>query len=81
MGAPDLIKERRITPEMTVLDVVARYPGTESVFKNFDEQAGVCICCQSLFETLRDVSKKYDIDLDQLMTELETRMNGIQERI
>jgi len=81
MGAPDLRKEKRITPEMTVLDVVERYPGTESVFKKFDEQAGVCICCQSLFETLRDVSKKYDIDLDQLMTELETRMNGIQERI
>jgi len=66
------MKDRRITPNMTVLEVINRYPDTESVFKKYDEQAGVCICCQSLFETLKDVSKKYDIDLDQLMTELET---------
>lgn len=75
------MKDRRITPNMTVLDVVHRYPKTEAVFKKFDEQAGVCICCQALFETLKDVSEKYGIDLNQFMTELEVQMNGTSEGI
>lgn len=75
------MKDRRITPNMTVLDVVHRYPKTEAVFKKFDEQAGVCICCQALFETLKDVSEKYGIDLNQFMTELEVQMNGTSDGI
>ena len=64
-------EERYIQPEMTVLDVVSRYRGSEAIFKNYDEQAGVCICCQALFETLKEVAEKYGIDLEQLLTELE----------
>jgi len=75
------MKDCRITQNMTVLEVIDRYPDTESVFKKYNEQAGVCICCQSLFEPLKDVSKKYDIDLDQLMAELEARMNGTSDGI
>lgn len=75
------MKDRRITPDMTVLEIIDRYRTTESVFKKYDEQAGVCICCQALFETLKDVSEKYGIDLNQLMTELEAQMNGIHDSI
>jgi len=64
-------EEKHILPEMTVLDVVSRYRGSEAIFKNYDEQAGVCICCQALFETLKEVAEKYGIDLEQLLTELE----------
>jgi len=63
-----------IHPEMTVLDVVSRYRCTEAVFKKYDGQAGVCICCQTLFKTLRDVAEKYGIDLGQLMAELQAIM-------
>jgi len=46
------MKDRCITPNMTVLEVIDRYRNTESVFKKYDEQAGICICCQSLFKRL-----------------------------
>jgi len=60
-----------IHPEMTVLDVVSRYRRTEAVFKSYDARAGECICCQALFESLRDVAEKYDLDLNKLLAELE----------
>jgi len=59
---------------MTVLDVVSRYRQTEAVFKRYDTQAGECICCQALFESLRDVAEKYHLDLKELLTDLESVM-------
>ena len=64
-------EEKHILPEMTVLDVISRYKGSEAILKEYDEQAGVCICCQALFETLRDVAEKYGIELERLLTDLE----------
>jgi len=60
-----------IVPEMTVLNIVSRYRQTESVFKKYDEQAGECICCQALFEPLKEVAEKYDLDLKRLLADLE----------
>ncbi len=56
-------KENFIHPEMTVLDVVSRHRETEAVFKQYDEQAGECICCQALFEPLKNVAANYNLDL------------------
>ena len=64
-------KDRQIRPEMTVLDVVSGYKKTEQVFKQYDKQAGVCICCQSLFEPLRKVAVKYGLNLEKLLADLE----------
>ena len=55
---------------MTVLDVVSKYRDTEAVFKKYDREAGVCICCQALFDTLVDVSEKYGLNLDQFLHDL-----------
>jgi len=63
-----------IHPEMTVLDVVSRYRQTEAVFKRYDGLAGECICCQALFESLRDVAEKYHLDLKRLLSDLESVM-------
>jgi len=52
-----------INPDMTILDVVSAHQETIAVFKSFDAQAGECICCTSLFMTIRDVAAKYNIDL------------------
>jgi len=60
----------RIQPDMTVLDVVSRYRQTEAVFKKYDEQAGVCICCEALFDPLKVVSEKYGLNLKGLLSEL-----------
>jgi len=64
-------ENNRIHPEMTVLDVVSRYRKTEAVFRRYDSLAGECICCQTLFEPLRDVAKKYNLDLKRLLADLE----------
>ena len=65
-------KEDCIHPEMTVLDIISGYRETEGVFKQYDEQAGECICCQALFEPLKNVAIKYGLDLKKLIYDLET---------
>ncbi len=66
-----LKKDHKIRSEMTVLDVVSRYRKTEAVFKQYDKQAGVCICCQALFEPLSRVAVRYGFNLEKLLEDLE----------
>ncbi|MBW2615842.1 MAG: hypothetical protein JRD02_06680 [Deltaproteobacteria bacterium] len=65
----------QIRPEMTVLDVVSKYRETEAIFKQYDQQAGECICCQALFEPLRDMAERYHLDLERLLADLESSIN------
>ncbi len=65
-------KKEHLHPDMTVLDVVSRHRQTEAVFKSYDAQAGECICCNALFESLRDMTEKYNLDLSRLLADLET---------
>lgn len=67
-----LKKDHQIHPEMTVLDIVSRYGKTEAVFKQYDKQAGECICCQALFEPLNKVAVRYGLNLEKLMADLDT---------
>jgi hypothetical protein len=55
---------------MTILDLVSRYRQTEAVFKQYDEKAGVCLCCEALFDPLKDVADKYHLDLAKLTADL-----------
>lgn len=61
---------RPITPQMTVLDVVGRFRQTEAVFRKYDAKAGVCLCCQALFDPLEQVARKYSLDLTGLLQDL-----------
>ena len=61
-----------IQPEMTVLDVISRYRQTEAVFKRYDALVGECVCCRALFESLRDMAGKYNLDLKKLLADLES---------
>ncbi len=63
-----------LDPQMTVLDVVSRWRKTEAVFRRYDAVAGECICCQSLFEPIGDVARKYGLDLKSLMADLRAAM-------
>lgn len=69
-------KKKSIHADMTVLDVVSKYRQTEDVFKKYDEQAGECICCQALFDPLKDVAQKYRLDLEKLIADLESQANS-----
>jgi hypothetical protein len=56
---------------MTILDLVSKYRNTEAVFKQYDDKAGVCLCCHALFDSLEDLADKYGLDLEQLTADLQ----------
>ncbi len=56
---------------MTVLDIVSRFRSTEKIFKHWDEKAGECICCNSLFDDLDTLAEKYGLPLADLLSQLE----------
>jgi hypothetical protein len=61
-----------IAPDMTVLDIVAKWESTQGIFKRYDTLAGECICCNALFDSLEKTAEKYSLDLDALLNDLET---------
>ena len=67
-----LKKDHKIHAEMTVLNIVSKHRKTEVVFKNYDKKAGVCICCQALFDPLSKVAVRYSLNLEKLMENLES---------
>jgi len=67
----DIKKNHLINPEMTVLDIISKYRKTEEVFRKYDEKAGECICCRALFDPLKELSKRYGLDMERLIAEIE----------
>ena len=63
-------KQPSIRPDMTLLDILSAHRQTEAVFRRYDEKAGVCLCCEALFDPLRDVARKYGLDLGELLRDL-----------
>jgi len=61
----------KITPDMTLLDIVHRWQAAIPVFQARDGQAGECLMCQALFETVGQVAERYGLDLDALLADLE----------
>ena len=60
-----------INPEMTILDIISTYRQTEAIFKKYDDKAGVCLCCQALFDPLKDIVNQYGLDIEEIMSDLE----------
>ena len=56
---------------MTILEVVYHYRQTEPVFRKYDEEAGVCLLCQALFDSLAEVAAKYGLNLENLLADLQ----------
>jgi len=65
-----------ITPDMTLLDVVAAYPATEAVFRSRDQAAGTCLLCTALFDSVAEVCVRHGLDLETLTAELEQAAAG-----
>jgi hypothetical protein len=63
-----------VTSETTVLELVELYPETELVFEHYTHRTGVCICCEALFCTLREVAERYEIDIEELIRRLNSVM-------
>ncbi len=65
-----MTKETAISKESTVLDIVAAYPRTERYFRSLDAQAGECVLCNSLFESLEGLAKKCSLDPDHVLDQV-----------
>lgn len=59
-----------LTPDLTLLEVLSRWRQTEAVFRCFEEEAGACLLCHALFDTLAEAAAKYKLDLERLLKEL-----------
>ncbi len=57
---------------LSLLEFVEKYPATEKVFKKYDGQAGKCILCHHLFDSLEDVIEEYRLDRDKILADLES---------
>ena len=79
MGVDKDNEKPTINPDMTILDVVSRSRQTEAVFKQYDEKAGVRLCCQALFDPLKDVAQRYCLDLEELISELKAVIECSEE--
>jgi hypothetical protein len=53
-----------------VLNVVERYPATQAVFETYETQAGECICCSALFQTIEEVAAKYSLNLETFLEDI-----------
>ena len=71
MSGNDTQKRHAVHADMTVLEVIDRFRQTEDVFRRYDDEAGVCLCCEALFESIGEMAEKYGLDLDQLICDLE----------
>ncbi len=60
-----------ITKDMTVLEIIRPHKAARDVFRAYDEQAGECVMCNTLFVTVEAVAERYGLDLDRLMADLE----------
>ncbi|MGO0122163.1 hypothetical protein [Desulfothermobacter acidiphilus] len=59
-----------IGPQETVFDVVATFPQTIKVFREYEARTGVCICCTALFESLEEVARHLELPLDEMLEKL-----------
>ena len=59
-----------VTPDMTLLDVMFQWRSSEEIFKAYENQAGTCLRCHALFDTLAEAAEKYHLDLAQLLADL-----------
>jgi hypothetical protein len=65
-----------VSKDEEVLSVVERHPATQAVFEGYDAQAGECICCNALFQTIEEVAAKYSLDLEVLLKDINRAVRG-----
>ncbi len=59
-----------ITPKMSLLEIVEASPRSEEIIRQYDGEAGCCLLCNNLFDSLEDVARNYSLDLNQILAKL-----------
>jgi hypothetical protein len=68
-----------ITSEMTIFEILCQHRHTEKVFRQYAAAAGGCLCCQALFHSLEEVARRYGLDLNRLLDDLEQTLSPSPE--
>ncbi|WP_022852631.1 hypothetical protein [Thermodesulfatator atlanticus] len=69
-----------LKPEMTVLEVIQRYPSAQKFFRRLGAEVGACILCQDLFLSLGELAEKYKISWENLKETLEIYCSVNEEK-
>jgi len=56
--------------KVAILDWVDTLPETEDIIREYDERVGVCILCKCLFDSIEEIEKKYNVNLQDLFERL-----------
>ncbi|HWI54727.1 MAG TPA: hypothetical protein VNT57_03475 [Desulfobacteria bacterium] len=59
-----------IDKNITLLDLVNKYPETIPVLTEYDQKFSTCICCNSLFDTLESAAYKNSLELNEFLADL-----------
>jgi hypothetical protein len=59
-----------VTPQMTLIEVMSQWRSSEEIFKAYEPQAGTCLRCHALFNTLEETAQKYHLDMTKLLADL-----------
>lgn len=59
-----------IKSDITLLDLIYKYPQTEKLFRKYEEITNSCIMCEHLFATLDEVSLILNCSIDELLKEV-----------
>lgn len=62
--------QKKIAPEMAVIDIIHEHRETEKIFKRLEQETGSCVCCQGLFLSLKDAAERFGFDLKCVLAEL-----------
>jgi hypothetical protein len=55
---------------MTLVEVMTQWRSSEAIFQAYEPQAGTCLRCHALFDTLEEAAQKYNLNLVQLVADL-----------
>lgn len=60
-----------ITKETTIEEILEKYPDTVETFMNFGIPC--LVCGEPLWGTVEEGAEKYEVDLDELLTKLNSK--------
>lgn len=59
-----------ITSRMTLLEIVERWPETETAIRTYDAVTGVCLLCHRLFDSVEAIAAEFSLDTEDMVRKL-----------
>jgi hybrid cluster-associated redox disulfide protein len=66
---------KKITKEMTIEDILEKYPKTIGIFMEF--KIPCLVCGEPLWGTVEEIARRYNVDLDKLLASLNKYIGNV----